>query len=224
MQFRRDRGARAIWRDGLFETQRLQAGADILFNSYLPRIPFGLVMVEVPKLRRQLVQTPEVRPHHLVASCSIPFLYPFVNIGGTHFTDGACLEPLPLWAAVAMGATEIVAIDCMQRVTPWWVHAAAASLRLISGARPIPKRLPVTMISPSKMLGSAMDAGVWKREKIESWLELGARDADRVMNASLLERTLLERTLSERTALAQSTMEVELALPDRPAAMGVVLE
>lgn len=47
----------------------------------------------------------------VLASASLPVLYPPVEIGGRHFVDGGVGEALPLARAVEMGATGVVAVD-----------------------------------------------------------------------------------------------------------------
>ena len=52
----------------------------------------------------------EFTPEHLAASCAVPLVLPQKRIEGRWFSDGGLLNPLPVWAAVDLGATEIVAL------------------------------------------------------------------------------------------------------------------
>ncbi len=45
------------------------------------------------------------------ASCSLPVLYPPVEIGGRYFVDGGTADALPLTRAAEMGASGVVAVD-----------------------------------------------------------------------------------------------------------------
>jgi len=166
---------------GYFEHGPLLERARMLMRDYRPEIPFGLVTVELPWLRPRLVQTRDVTPHHLLASCAIPIVMPSVLIDGRRFTDGGLIDKLPLWAAVEMGATTIIAVDSLPDVTPWWVQAGSQVLLKLRPAPPMPSRVSVTTISPSETLGNAHDAVVWKQANIERWVNLGMRDAERVL-------------------------------------------
>jgi len=168
------------FRNGYFEQGPLLENAEMLLREFQPRIPFGMVTVELPWLQQRLIRTEEVTPRHLLASCSIPLVMPSVTIGGRRFTDGGLIHKLPLWAAVEMGATEIIAIDSLPNVTPWWVRAGSSVLTRIRPAPLMPDSIKVTVISPSQALGSSHDAVIWKRENIDRWVALGKRDADQV--------------------------------------------
>jgi predicted acylesterase/phospholipase RssA len=171
---------RPNFRNGYFEQGPLLKNAEMLIQEFQPQIPFGMVTVELPWLRPRLIQTEQVTPQHLLASCSIPLVMPSVMIGGRRFTDGGLIDKLPIWAAVEMGATEIIAIDSLPNVNPWWARAASGVLTRIRPAPLTPQGIKVTVISPSEALGTSYDAVIWKRENIDRWVALGARDAEQV--------------------------------------------
>ena len=66
--------------------------------------------VEAGNLRvfdsRETVLTPK----HILASCSIPLLYPWTRIGGSHYWDGAVMANTPLGVAVDAGAEEVLVV------------------------------------------------------------------------------------------------------------------
>ena len=163
--------------NGYFEHGPLLDRAKMLLREYRPEIPFGMVTVELPWLKPRLIQTAQVTAHHLLASCSIPLIMPSVLIDGRRYTDGGLIDKLPLWAAVEMGATEIIAIDSLPQVTPWWVQAGSQVLTRMRPAAPVPSHIKVTTISPTEDLGNAHDAVIWKQSNIERWVDLGMRDA-----------------------------------------------
>jgi NTE family protein len=171
----------AGWRNGWFDPAPLRARAQQLHAQYKPRIPFGVVVVELPWLITRLVQHPHVRPEHLHATCSIPLFLPSVRIGNKNYLDGGLFEKLPLWAAVEMGATRIVAVDSLPNVGKWWLHLAIGVARLFKPVRHYPPDLELTIVSPSEPLGDVNDAVFWKRENIDRWIDLGRRDAARVL-------------------------------------------
>src|ERR1035437_1061546 len=59
------------WRNGWVDPAALQAQAEQVWNPYQPRLPFGLVVVELRGLHARLVRFPEITPDHLQATCSI---------------------------------------------------------------------------------------------------------------------------------------------------------
>src|SRR5207342_2949783 len=70
---------------------------------------YGVVVTDTLRLKPRLFTGAEVNCRHLRASCGA---YP---IQGRMYTDGGLLNPLPLWAAREMGATQILAIDVLPR-------------------------------------------------------------------------------------------------------------
>lgn len=168
------------WRTGYFQQEPLLQRAEKLVREDHPKLPYGLVTVELPWLEARLVQTEAVTARHLLATCSIPIVMPFVTINGRRFTDGGLIHKLPLWAAVKMGATEILAVDALPLVAPWWARAGGGVLRALRKAPAVPENIGVTVLSPSQPLGDMHDAVIWKRENVERWINLGKQDAVRM--------------------------------------------
>jgi NTE family protein len=169
------------WRNGWFDPASLRAQAEQLWSQYRPLIPYGLVVVQLPRLHARLVRHPHVSPAHLQATCSIPLFLPSVRIDGRRYLDGGLFEKLPLWAAIEMGATRIIAIDSLPNVGKWWLHLGINIAHAFRRARRYPPDLDLTVISPSETLGDANDAVFWKAENVERWIELGMRDAVRAL-------------------------------------------
>lgn len=171
----------AGWRNGWFDPAPLRSQAETLYRQFRPILPFALVVIELPWLRTRLVKGPEVRPEHLQATCSIPLFLPTVEINGRRFLDGGLLDKLPIWAALEMGATDIIAIDSLPPVGKWWLRAGTNIMRLFRPARRCPADIRLTLLSPSEPLGDANAAVFWKRENVERWIALGERDAARAL-------------------------------------------
>src|SRR5580704_18544989 len=76
------------WRNGWFDPAPLRARAEEIRGSYEPRMPFGLVVVQLPRLSAHLVKHPDVTAAHLQATCSIPLFLPSVEIDGRRYLDG----------------------------------------------------------------------------------------------------------------------------------------
>jgi NTE family protein len=172
------------WRNGWFDPAPLRAQAMRIAADYQPRIPFGLVVIELPWFRTVLVQCPRITAGHLQATCSIPLFLPSVEIDGSRYLDGGLFEKLPVWAGVEMGATRIIAIDSLPDVGLWWLRAGINIARLFKPLRRYPADLNLTVISPSEPLGDVNDAISWKRENIERWVALGQLDAARALQSS----------------------------------------
>ncbi len=165
------------FRSRWFDPAPLRATAELLCNDYQPRIPFGVVIIELPGLRPRLVRSPEVHAAHLHATCSMPIFLPPVSIDGKRYLDGGLFEKFPLWAAIEMGATRIIAVDSMPNVGKWWLNAATDIAHVFRRPRRYPANLDLTIVSPSGSLGDANDAVFWKRHNVDRWIEMGMRDA-----------------------------------------------
>jgi len=160
------------WRDPitgqalkLFDSRPLRVMAERLHGRYTPRIPYGLVVLELAGMNTRLVQHPEVGPEHIHAACSIPFVLPPVKIGGKRYVDGGVLAKLPVFAAVEMGATRVIAIDVLPDFGKW---------------RTYPSDIDLTVLKPSVPLGGMKDLFYWKPDLVEQWIELGMRDAVKI--------------------------------------------
>jgi len=168
---------RPNWRRlGLMRPETLHQRARQLFARYRPRIPFGLTLVEVPRLQSVLVRDAEVTWQLLTATCSIPILFPAVRIGGRRYVDGGLLGALPLWAACEMGATRVVAVNALNTLPFRALH------RLLGQRRPAPGPR-ISLIEPSAPLGSLRDAVRWSRANVERWVEQGENDANRMLTS-----------------------------------------
>jgi len=169
---------------GVFDPQPLRDRARHLVDHYTPRIDYGAVVLQLPWLRPTLVRNVEVSWRHLVASCSVPFGFPPVRIGGAVYCDGGLLEATPVWAAAAMGATRVIAVNASRFIPPRTVGMLVSGVRLVGkmqgkmrmrrGAEGWPE---ATLITPEHVLGKMRDGAAWRKENIQRWIELGESDA-----------------------------------------------
>jgi NTE family protein len=176
LKLRHDKGFRKGW----FDPDPLRNYAKELYASYTPQVPFGLVVVKLSGLAQRLVKYPDVTAEHLQATASIPICLPTVRIGGDRYLDGGLMEKLPVWAAIEMGATRIIAIDCM-RISNWWIRVGMSAFRRLKRRRKLPPELDITIVTPEAPLGGWNDAVFWKQRNIERWIAQGARDAARAI-------------------------------------------
>ena len=183
-----------LHRAGFPQPDVLREKARELFARFRPQVPFGLTVVEVPRLRQRLVRDSGITWQHLAATCSIPFCFPPVRIEGKSYVDGGLLGALPLWAAREMGATRAIAVNALTTLPFRALRLGGAgllaclraegALRALGRPGGPPHRpgadLEIVRIEPSTPLGSLRDAVRWSRANIERWIEQGERDANRV--------------------------------------------
>jgi len=168
-------------RNGYFEPGPLANLTKRIFSDYQPSPSFGLVTVELPFLRSRLFTGDSVTATHLLATASIPLAMPSVSIDGRTFTDGGLLEDVPLWAALKMGATRIIAIDAMHFDCPWWYRLGVSPMGWFAPRVGSAKRASITLIRPSRPLGDYQEALAWDRSRIRMWIDLGYADARQQM-------------------------------------------
>lgn len=172
--------------EGFTDTTRLQETVRALHARYTPRLEYAVVLTDLLKLRPRLFLGPEVTWRHLVASCALLGILDQYRIGGRIYSDGGLLGALPLWAAVDLGATRIVAIHAMPRMPSAIVRTLVSGLRKAARFRPVtPSSIPILRIQPPGALGSARDMVRWRRDKIERWIALGEADARRIVASGL---------------------------------------
>jgi NTE family protein len=144
-----------------------------------PECEYALVATESRTGRPRIFQSPGITWRHLAASCGVPFFLPAQRIDGVLYSDGGLIDPLPLWAALELGATEIVAVDVMKH-RPRAVQAAVGMLQAWARyRRPETAGMSMLEISPSERLGSVRDCIYWTRANSDRWISLGREDARR---------------------------------------------
>ena len=90
---------------------------------------------------------------------------------------------MPIWAALAMGATRIIAIDSLPGVSNWWMQFALSAAHVFRRRRRLPPDLDLTIIAPSEPMGDANDAVFWRRSNVDRWVAMGMRDAAAALEA-----------------------------------------
>jgi NTE family protein len=166
------------WR-GLFDARPMEEAIRRTLAKYQPRIEIGITGVELPGLRRRLFRGEEIGFLQLAASCAVPGGFPPRRIDGKLYTDGGVLGALPLWAAAEMGAKRAVAVNVLEIPPSRTLRCAVRVAQALGPRAPSAADVECVTISPSRRLGSVRDALSWKRERVESWIELGMEDAVR---------------------------------------------
>jgi NTE family protein len=164
----------------------LHANIRRLMDHYSPKIPLAVTATDAFRMKPAVFRDSEITWKHLAASCALPILLPQVWIGGRLYSDGGLLNPLPVWAAVELGATQIVAVHALPEIPSRWMAPLVRGFRRVAGHNPpVPPGVEVVTICPGRRLGSMRDTARWKRDNIERWLAQGAEDAKKHFHSVL---------------------------------------
>lgn len=158
-------------RAGILDTRNLEAMVRALVRDWRPRVDFAVVVSQGWQCRQVLIRNGDVDADVLLASCAIPFLLPAKRIRGIISFDGGLRDACPLWAARAMGAQEIVAVNVWTHLPKWWPGRAQRTRRYQPG---------VTMIEPPFALGSIPSTAFADSARVAAWIEAGRRSANTV--------------------------------------------
>ncbi len=74
------------------------------------RLLIAATEIETGQLRIFDNQKTPLTPDHILASCSIPLIYPWTKVGERHYWDGAVMANTPLAGAIDAGADEILVV------------------------------------------------------------------------------------------------------------------
>lgn len=167
---------------GVVNSKPIEAAIRELHRKYPPRMDFGVVVTDTLRLRPMLFRGREVTWEHLAASVAMIGIYRQYRIGRRICSDGGLLHALPVWAAVEMGATRVLAVNCLKTMPSAVVRGVVKGFRKVATWRmpPVPQHVEVVKIEPSEELGSAKSAVVWSRANAERWIRLGEKDGAEV--------------------------------------------
>ena len=170
---------RELWmRQDVARVRGLESVLRLLTQGQKPRVDYAVVATDLLRMKPRIFHGSEVTWRHLAASCAVPLVLPQIRIDGRYYSDGGLLNPLPVYAAVELGATEIVALQALPEIPSVLLKPLVLGFRAIFGYHPsLPEGVRLTVLEPSQRLGSLRDALRWKRKNIECWLELGYKDA-----------------------------------------------
>jgi predicted acylesterase/phospholipase RssA len=142
-------------------------------------LEYAVVLVDMLRMKPLTVSGPAIRPHHLLASCAVPLASLPQRIDGRWYIDGGLLNPVPVWAAVELGATRIIALNALPEIPSPLLRPFAKAFRAVFGHHPaMPPEVELHTLTPRRPLGSLHDALHWKHENIARWIEQGATDAE----------------------------------------------
>ena len=154
----------------------------------LVRIPLimecAVVVTDMARMKPVTFRGSEIRASHLAASCAVPFAKLPIQMDRRWYLDGGLLNPLPLFAAVDSGATDILAIHVLPKLPgPVLPILAKPFLAAFGHKPPLPQSVRLAIISPPDRLGSWRDAIYWNERNARRWLEEGAAFAGKNISA-----------------------------------------
>jgi predicted acylesterase/phospholipase RssA len=164
--------------DGILNGHKVETWIRDIFGSVQPACEYGLVATEMKTLKPRLFRWPDLEWTHLAASCAVPLFLKQHRINGALYADGGLVDPLPVWAAIAMGANRIVTVNVLVH-RPAVVKAAAwVAGRVGSYSQPPLEGIEVVNIVPSESIGELRDSMYWTHANAERLLRMGRRDAE----------------------------------------------
>ena len=165
----------SMWRKReLTKFSRLQETIQDQMSEHQPRTEFAVAVTDLLRMKPLVFRNDEVTWRHMAASCAIPGVFRQYWIDGRLCSDGGLLNPLPVWAAVQLGATHIVGVHALPQIPDWWLKPVVKGFRRVAGHNPAtPPEIRLDVIAPPHPLGGVNDAIRWKRENIERWLQEG---------------------------------------------------
>jgi predicted acylesterase/phospholipase RssA len=151
------------------------------------RMEFAVVLLNALHMREEWFSGPQVTWRHLVASCAVPGMMRPQRLGANWYVDGGLLNVLPVPAAVALGATEILALNVLPESPLPVLRPFLKLFRAVFRKKfTIPPGVAVTTLIPPKQLGSFLDACSWNAANVERWYIQGIEDATAAIQRRLI--------------------------------------
>ena len=167
-----------LWQQpGVASFENLPEIARRLIAARPLELEYAVVLTDMLRLQPRTF-TPPIRAEHLLASCAVPAAARPRRIAGRWYLDGGLLNPLPVWAAVELGATRILALNALPEFPSPILRPLAKALRFCFGHNPaLPPGVELTTLIPQRPLGSLHEAIYWTPQNAARWIEQGAADA-----------------------------------------------
>lgn len=165
----------------------------------------------------------------MLASASVPGVFPAREIGGEHYVDGGCLQNIPLRAAVDLGSTDIYTLICVPVRTPkrtlgLW---AAESLGYLSTQKDnlavaLPEGATNTIIEPTievvasfevhpGLMKIDIDYGHMRASEVLTGLDAGIDPIVKMASDTITQLRRLAWRLENRLITAGSITPVQMA-------------
>ena len=168
-----------MWRDPEFRNfGEFENTLQNLTRRYTLRRPFALTVTDILTMTPRTYRDGEITWRHIAASCAVPPVMPQIYLDGRWYTDGGLLNPLPVWAATELGATEIVGLNVLGTFPSALLGPLVRGFRWVFGHQPeLPGEVRLVTREPSERLGGLVETLWGTQGDVERWLARGARDA-----------------------------------------------
>lgn len=165
------------WAQGCLDLAPVESMIEELFARFAPRTGYAAVVTDFWSVKPRLFTGDQMTWRHLMASCAVPGAFDMQRFEGRYYADGGLLGALPLWAAIKLGATRIVAVHSLPEPplplrAARWAGRQFSRFRAEDGAG-----VEVVRIEPGQPLGRFFELLKYDRDRIQSWIEQGERDA-----------------------------------------------
>ena len=159
-----------------------------LLDRYLPvtefgdlDVPFQCVAAQIEESRAVWFDAGPIRPA-VLASCSVPGLFPPVDIAGKHYFDGGLVHSIPVGRAVALGAREIYVLQ-VGRVeqqlsvprAPWDVASVAFEIsrrhRYVEEIAHVPDSVALHVLPSGSATAPTVSLAQARRAKVASRID-----------------------------------------------------
>lgn len=148
------------------------------------QLDYAVVLTDALRMKPVTFRSAQVTAAHLAASCAVPPVRLPVKIGGRWYMDGGLVNPLPVFAAVEMGATEILALHALPYLPGTVLPLLAKPFLAVFGYKPpVPGGVRLVTIAPPEQLGSWWEAIRWDETNARRWLKEGAEAAEKNISA-----------------------------------------
>ena len=171
----------SMWQDPEFRRlDDLHGMLQRLTGRHSLRRPFALTVTDIFTMKPRIYRDREITWRHLAASCAVPPIYAPVRVDGRWYTDGGLLDPLPVRAAVDLGATEVVGLQVLGKFPSPLLGPFVAGFRWMFGSGvSVPAAVRVRVHEPSGRLGGLKQSLWGSQQDIVRWIELGVQDAQK---------------------------------------------
>lgn len=148
------------------------------------RMDYAAVLTDLLRMKPVTVTGDRITAAHLAASCAVPPVKPPVRVDGRWYLDGGLLNPLPVYAAVELGATEIVALHALPYLPGVVLPVLVKPFLAIFGHKPpLPSNVRLVTLKPGSRLGTWREAISWNENNSRRWMQEGARTAKENISA-----------------------------------------
>ena len=171
-------------RPGVASFQNLPKIIHGLMEGRPLEIEYAVVLVDLLRMKPKTVSGPRILSDHLLASCAVPLASSPRRIDGRWYVDGGLLNASPVWAAVELGATRIIALNALPEFPSALLRPFAKGFRAVFGHHPpLPRGVELNTLTPRLPLGSLHDALYWREEHITRWIEQGEKEGQSLIIA-----------------------------------------